>query len=415
MDNDLLRLIEGLALQKIKPSAAAIHRQVAELAVQHGWATPSYSAVYAIVHHLDPGMVLLAHEGSKVYQNTYDLVYRREASRANEIWQADHTPLNLWLLDENGQPVRPWLTVIEDDYSRCIAGHFLAFTHPNALNTALALRQAIWRKADPRWRICGIPDIFYTDHGSDFTSQHLEQVCADLKTQPVFSTVGMPRGRGKVERFFQTVEQLLLVRLPGYAPEGKPVTPPALSLAEFETVFQEFLLGEYHLRQHSDLPTPPQERWEANGFLPRMPESLEQLDLLLLTVAKSRLVRRDGIHFQGLRYIDPTLAAYVGEVVVIRYDPRDMAEIRVYHKSAFLCRAVCAEVAGQTVSLKEIVRARDQRRRQLRQELHDYQATVEGLLNTRRQPEPPKDATVPETPDPPNPPPTTRLKRYYNE
>jgi putative transposase len=39
----------------------------------------------------------------------------------------------------------------------------------------VALRQAIRRKADPAWHICGIPSVFYTDHGSDFTPRHLEQ------------------------------------------------------------------------------------------------------------------------------------------------------------------------------------------------------------------------------------------------
>jgi putative transposase len=173
---ELQRLIEGLALQKTKLSTAAIHRQVTELAVQQEWAVPSYACVYDFVHSLEPALLTLAHEGGKAYQNAYDLVYRREASRPNEIWQADHTLLNLWLLDEAGQPARPWLTVIEDDYSRCIAGYFLTFQAPAALNTALALRQAIWRKAEPHWCICGIPDIFYTDHGRDFTSHHLEQV-----------------------------------------------------------------------------------------------------------------------------------------------------------------------------------------------------------------------------------------------
>jgi len=50
---------------------------------------------------------------------------------------------------------------------------------------------------------------------------------------------------------------------------------------------------------------------------------VEQLDLLLLTVAKPRKVQQDGIHFQGLRYLDLTLSAYIGEPVVIRYDPAD--------------------------------------------------------------------------------------------
>ena len=34
----------------------------------------------------------------------------------------------------------------------------------------LALRQAIWHKTDPAWPMCGLPDVLYVDHGSDFTS-----------------------------------------------------------------------------------------------------------------------------------------------------------------------------------------------------------------------------------------------------
>jgi putative transposase len=91
---------------------------------------------------------------------------------------------------------------------------------------------------------------------------------------------------------------------------------------------------------------PPAERWEANGFLPRMPASLEQLDLLLIHVAKTRQVRADGIYFQSLRYTSTTLAAYVGETVTLRFDRRDVVEIRVFHGDRFLCRAVCADLAG---------------------------------------------------------------------
>ena len=41
----------------------------------------------------------------------------------NDIWQADHTELDLMVLDETGRPARPWLTVILDDRSRAIAGY----------------------------------------------------------------------------------------------------------------------------------------------------------------------------------------------------------------------------------------------------------------------------------------------------
>ena len=69
---------------------------------------------------------------------------------------------------------------------------------PSTIQTALALRQAICRKAQPGWHVCGIPQVLYSDHGSDFTSLHLEQVAADLKIRLIFSTVGKPRGRGKI-------------------------------------------------------------------------------------------------------------------------------------------------------------------------------------------------------------------------
>ncbi|EPN1172472.1 DDE-type integrase/transposase/recombinase, partial [Listeria innocua] len=131
--------------------------------------------------------------------NHYELVHIRETTAPNIIWQADHTLLDIEVLNAKGYPERPWLTIIMDDYSRAITGYFIAFESPNSLRTALTLRQAIWRKDQADWPICGIPRIFYTDHGSDFTSQHLEQVSADLKIELKFSKVGVPRGRGKIE------------------------------------------------------------------------------------------------------------------------------------------------------------------------------------------------------------------------
>jgi putative transposase len=112
-----------------------------------------------------------------------------------------------------------------------------------------------------------------------------------------------------------------------------------------------------------------------------MPESLEELDLLLLTEAAPRKVQRDGIHCHGLRYFSITLAAYIGEPVTIRYDPRDLAEIRVYHRDSFLCRAVSPEIAAVSVSMQDLQAARNQRRRELRQQLTARRSLVELLTH----------------------------------
>jgi putative transposase len=103
-----------------------------------------------------------------------------------------------------------------------------------------------------------------------------------------------------------------------------------------------------------------------------------------LTVAGARKVHPDGIRYEGLRYVDPTLAAYVGESVTLRYDPRDMAEIRVFHQERFICRAICPELAGETVTLREILRARNRRRNDLRTILRDRKKIVDALLEIKR-------------------------------
>ena len=143
------------------------------------------------------------------------------------------------------------MTVIIDDYSRAIAGFFISFDSPSAARTALALRQAIWRKADAHWIVFGIPEIFYTDNGSDFTSGHLEQASADIKMRLIFSAPGQPRGRGRIERFFETVNQMFLCTLPGYIEAGAVRARPELTVAELERGFRDFL-REYHARPHSE-------------------------------------------------------------------------------------------------------------------------------------------------------------------
>jgi putative transposase len=147
---ELTQMIEGLALRHPPPTAALVRRQVRDVALRHGWPLPNYKRVYRVVKHLDPTLVTLAHDGGNTYRTIYDLLYRREAEQLNDIWQADHTLLDVWVCENSGPPVRPWLTVIMDDYSRAIAGFRLSLHAPSTIQTALTLRQAIWRKPLPQ-------------------------------------------------------------------------------------------------------------------------------------------------------------------------------------------------------------------------------------------------------------------------
>lgn len=139
-----------------------------------------------------------------------------------------------------------------------------------AMSTAPAFRQAIWREGEPGRHMCGILEVFHLDHGSDFTSSHREQVMADLRVRPMFSKKGRPHGHGKIERFVETMNQMCLAHLPGYAPKGSKdrAAQATLTLAELDAAIGRFIREVYNLRPHSETKTPPQQRWEAGTCCP---------------------------------------------------------------------------------------------------------------------------------------------------
>lgn len=111
-----------------------------------------------------------------------------EINRSNQVWQADHTQVDVLVVDQSGEVLgRPWLTIVVDSYSRCIMGLHLGFDAPSAWVVCLALRHAILPKQysssyelQESWGTYGLPQYLYTDQGKDFTSQHLGVVLANL-------------------------------------------------------------------------------------------------------------------------------------------------------------------------------------------------------------------------------------------
>jgi putative transposase len=100
------------------------------------------------------------------------------------------------------------------------------------------------------------------------------------------------------------------------------------------------------------------------------------------------------------------LAAYVGEDVLIRYDPHNLAVIRVFYKDRFLCSAVCNEFAGTQISLKEVIQARRAQRKRVRQGIIERLSAVEALQAAKKE----ESSTSLQTSQP-----ISKLKRYYNE
>lgn len=88
-----------------------------------------------------------------------------------------------------------------------------------------------------------------------------------------------------------------------------------------------------------------------------------------------------------------------------------MGEIRVFYKDRFLCRAISAELAGETIPLRDVIRVRNQRRKELRSILHDRQKMVDTLLRLKQGPVLEESHALVSVPAVP----TVRIKRYRNE
>lgn len=84
-------------------------------------------------------------------------------------------------------------------------------------------------------------------------------------------------------------------------------------------------------------------RWDAgrNGALRLLGE--RELDICLLRRDRRTVYRQGYLQFANLTYQGEHLAAYAGETVILRYHPRDITTIWVYHlqgsSEVFLTRA----------------------------------------------------------------------------
>ena len=90
-------------------------------------------------------------------------------------------------------------------------------------------------------------------------------------------------------------------------------------------------------------------------------------------------------------------------------DPRDLSEIRLFHRDDFLCRVVSEEHAGKVVTLKAIEAARRAHRRALRAAINERVAKVADFLPRH---DPPSRSAVASRPASA---PTRRRLRLYVE
>ena len=232
---------------------------------------------------------------------------RFEAAAPGDLWTGDalHGPRI------GGR--KTYLFAFIDDHSRALVGYRWGISE-DTVRLEAALRSALAAR--------GIPRRCYVDNGSAFVSRQLLRAMASLNIALVHSRPGRPQGRGKIERFFETVRLQFLVEIEARMPDD---------IDELNRLFSAWVETVYHRRIHSETGEAPIERLLAAGspVLPT-PSALHEAFLWSETRKVSK-VATVSLHTNVFE-VD---AALVGSKVDVVFDPFDLTsvEIRFQHRS----------------------------------------------------------------------------------
>lgn len=169
-----------------------------------------------------------------------------------------------------------------------------------------------------------MPDAIRIDHGSNFTSAHLQDVLASLGIDVLPTRGGRPTDNPHIERFNETLQRAWQ-QIPGYkgrdpgARGAKVATEALLTARQLEEHLRRFISLDYHRTQHSGLHIPgepnvrltPLEMWdlltELTGRID-VPQRADKIfDFLPINWA---VIRHDGVKCKNLVYDSECLDEY---------------------------------------------------------------------------------------------------------
>lgn len=237
-----------------------------------------------------------------------------EVPCVNELWMVDFSPGPFLHLAGQNKATPTHLCALLDDHSRVVP-HAAYYLKADTRCFHASFQEAIRRR--------GLPRKLYTDQGGPFINDHTRVICANLGIRLLHAKPYHAWSKGKIERFFHTVQQDFeaLLRLPGQG---------AASLEELNARLADWLQSVYHVRLHEGIGMTPAERF-ARGAA-QVPPLDPHLDLARLFYAEVfRVVRKDGTVRldNGLYEVDLALR---GLEVRLRFDPWSLARVEVDYR-----------------------------------------------------------------------------------
>jgi putative transposase len=302
-------LQEAIRLRQQRPERSV--EQIIFILVEGGLADAGTIAQSTLSRHLRKAGV----SRKDLLPASPDKGFRRfEAEDVHLSWQFDfqHT---LYLPDPKDAKKRKKaiLFAIIDDYSRLIV-HAEFYWEEKLPRMEDSLKKAILKH--------GIPEQFYCDNGTAFSSKHLLRICGKLGIRLSHSRVRRPQGRGKIERFFKFVDTSFKHEAYAQIEKGQ-----LTSLADLNGAWTAWVEGFYHERTHGSTKQSPRIRAVAAQREMRRKTHAELTEIFLWE--ETRKVDKTGcISLDGNTYeVDLELC---GQRILLRYDPFDLSQIQVW-------------------------------------------------------------------------------------
>jgi len=283
---------------------------------------PCRATVYRWLADLQQEIVDRARLGAEAARSKYRVAFGGiKVDHILERVEIDHTPVDLHVIDWLTKlPLgRPWLTLAIDKASRMIIGFYFTFNPPSAHSVLQCLRSAImpkdeWFARFPDikgiWPAHGIPDLLALDNGMDLHAYAVEKTSQELGIEILFCGARTPEHKASVERFFRTLAEGLIHRLPGtvFSSIDHRGDYPAEDLAviDMETLvhlFTKWIVQGYNVTRHRVIGMAPLQKWTELAVhrtidLPVYPQELE----VIIGIPAKRTLFHYGIELEGMHY-----------------------------------------------------------------------------------------------------------------
>ncbi|WP_321337397.1 Mu transposase C-terminal domain-containing protein [Breoghania sp.] len=266
---------------------------------------------------------------------------------------------------------RYWASAAIDARTRCVLALVIAPSQ-SAISAIDTLRMAVSDKAQiakaagcqTPWDMCGRIEKVVADNGSEYVATEFKAAVLDLHSHYEIVPAGQPQLRGRIERFFRTVELGLMQHLSGRTFENvgskgdyDAGANAVFSVEEFGQLFVRYVVDVYHNTPHSGLGgETPRNCWQrlTSQFGTQLPPDRHEM-LHALGTSIERKITKSGIVLLDLHYQSPELQklrrSSPASNWLVRMDPRDLGFVSVRIPNEGWLTVECGHVGLDGVSV----------------------------------------------------------------